>query len=51
MRDGDSPWKAVQTKGELAVYDLSKDIGEENDVSGENPEVAARFAKIIAELE
>ena len=30
-------WKAVKIKGEMELYDLSKDIGEENNVVNENP--------------
>jgi len=44
-------WKGVQTDKTLALYDLSKDIGEETDVASENPKIAARIQKIIAELE
>jgi hypothetical protein len=44
-------WKGVQTDKTLALYDLSKDIGEETDVADENPMVANRIRKIIAELE
>ncbi len=44
-------WKGVQTDKTLALYDLSKDIGEETDVASENPKIVARIQKIIAELE
>ncbi len=44
-------WKGVQTNKELAVYDLSKDIGEETNVVAAQPEMAERMRKVIAELE
>jgi uncharacterized sulfatase len=49
IRDG--KWKGLQTNETLALYDLNKDIGEENDIAADHPEVAKRLAKIIAELE
>jgi len=44
-------WKGVQSKGKLAVYDLSQDIGERTDVRAQHPDVAKRMAAIITELE
>ena len=44
-------WKGVQTDKKIALYDLSKDIGEENDVAGKNPAIAKRIKTIIDELE
>jgi arylsulfatase A-like enzyme len=42
VRAGD--WKAVrENKGDLQLYDMSKDIGEENDVAVDNPEVVANI--------
>ena len=32
-------WKAVKIKGEMELYDLSKDIGEQNNIVNEHPEV------------
>jgi arylsulfatase A-like enzyme len=40
------PWK-LHVKGQL--YNLEKDIGEENDVAGENPEIVARLRKYLDE--
>ncbi len=44
-------WKGVQTNKDLALYDLNKDLGEENDVAQQHPEIAARMKEIIDELE
>ena len=44
-------WKGVQTDKKVALYDLSKDIGEEKDVAVKNPSVAKRIKAIIDELE
>ena len=35
--------------GGLRLYDLSKDIGEKNDVAARHPDIAAKMAKILAE--
>jgi arylsulfatase A-like enzyme len=42
-------WKAVRAglKGKLELYDISKDIGEQNDVAGQNPQVVARIGKYL----
>jgi arylsulfatase A-like enzyme len=46
-------WKAVRLNvlknqdAPLALYDLSKDIGEEDDVADQHPERAARMAEIM----
>ena len=44
-------WKGLQTDKKVALYDLSKDIGEENDVAAKNPNVAKRIKAIIDDLE
>lgn len=44
-------WKGVQTDKTLALYDLSEDLGEENNIAAKHPDVADRIRKIIAELE
>ena len=44
-------FKGVQTDKKLALYDLTEDIGEQNDVADEHPEVAERIRNIIADLE
>ena len=38
-------WKAARPRwlGPLELYDLSQDVGEQNDVAGKNPDVVARF--------
>ena len=48
IRMGD--WKAVRDKqgGPLELYDLSKDIGEDNNVAAANPEVIQRIEKLLA---
>ncbi len=51
VRDGDSTWKAVQTDKRLALYKLDADLGEENDIAAEHPEIAARMRGIIAGYE
>jgi arylsulfatase len=42
-------WKAVRhgVDRDIELYDLSNDIAEEHDVSGENPEVVARIRDIM----
>ncbi len=38
-------WKGLVSGGKLSLYDLSQDIGENNDVASANPEIAARLKK------
>jgi len=42
-------WKAVRPKwhADIELFDLSKDIGEENDVARDNPELVQKFAAIM----
>ena len=42
-------WKAIRTTLDkpLALYDLTKDIGEKNDVAGTNPEIVATIEKYL----
>ena len=42
-------WKAIGYHNRLKLYDLSKDIGEENDLAAEHPEIAKRMGKIMLE--
>ncbi len=45
-------WKAVRRPmltGPIEVYDLSKDIAEENDLAKSNPELVSTFEKLFAE--
>jgi len=45
-------WKAVRRPmitGKVELYDLSEDLGEENDVAAEHPDVVARMKAIMAE--
>ena len=44
-------WKALQTDGKLALYDLSEDLGETQDLVSQNPSLANRINRIIEELE
>ena len=44
-------WKALQTDGKLALYDLSEDLGETQDLLSQNPSLANRINRIIEELE
>ncbi|MHC4251991.1 MAG: sulfatase-like hydrolase/transferase, partial [Planctomycetota bacterium] len=43
-------WKAIRMKpgGPLALYDLSRDVGETSDLAKERPEVVARFEEYLA---
>ena len=50
LRSGD--WKFIprqKTKG-AQLYDLSKDVGEQNNVQAEHPEVAKRLATQLSAL-
>ncbi|MHC4084961.1 MAG: sulfatase-like hydrolase/transferase [Planctomycetota bacterium] len=42
-------WKAVRTNPnkKIQLYDLDKDIGEQNDVADANPKIAAKMAEIM----
>jgi len=43
-------WKAVRSrKGSWRLYDLSKDIGEKNDVAADNADIVKKIEKIAAE--
>ena len=44
-------WKGVQTNKDLALYDLKEDLGEENDLAKQHPEIVARIKEIIDELD
>ena len=48
VRQGD--WKAVRIndKSALELYDLSKDIGEQEDIAAKHPELVGEFEAIIA---
>ena len=44
MRIGD--WKGVRPEGEeggLELYDLKNDVGEQEDLSGQHPEIRAKI--------
>ncbi len=43
-------WNAVRhdPQGEIELYDLSQDIGEQNDVAGQRPEVVQKMAALFA---
>jgi len=49
VRKGD--WKLVRSKGKVELYDLKSDIGETNDLSDKNPEMAAELSNILAQWE
>jgi hypothetical protein len=42
-------WKAVRprAKRKIQLYDLDKDIGEQNDIADANPKIAAKMAEIM----
>ncbi len=42
-------WKGVGKPGELALYDLSQDVGEENNIAGEHPEIVATLSRFMKE--
>jgi len=45
-------WKAVRQPmltGKMEIYDLSIDLGEENDVAAQHPDLVAKMAAIMAE--
>ena len=48
MRIGD--WKGVRPEGEeggLELYDLKNDVGEQEDLSGQHPEIRAKIKQIL----
>jgi arylsulfatase A-like enzyme len=45
VRMGD--WKLITKKGKPYLYDLSKDIHEDNDIAESNPEIVRRMIEII----
>lgn len=45
VRKGD--WKLISKKGKCHLYDLSKDIHEDHDVSSEHPEIVEQLKDII----
>ena len=48
VRMGD--WKGVRPEGKgggLELYDLKNDVGEQRDLSGQHPEIAARIKQIV----
>lgn len=48
IRKGD--WKLIQwlKDGKVELYNITADLGEKNDISGENPEVAKELAKQLS---
>ena len=42
-------WKAVRPRPnrKIQLYDLDKDIGEQNDIADANPEITAKMAEIM----
>ncbi len=45
-------WKAIRQPmfdGEVALYDLSQDLGEENDIAGQHPEIVAKAEQFMNE--
>ncbi|MGB2809428.1 MAG: hypothetical protein WBC22_16930, partial [Sedimentisphaerales bacterium] len=42
-------WKAVRTNPnkKIQLYDLNKDIGEQNDVADANPEILTKMAELM----
>ncbi|HUT11368.1 MAG TPA: arylsulfatase [Thermoguttaceae bacterium] len=44
-------WKGLGSPGKLALYDLSSDIGEENDLAAEHPDIVEKLADYMASAE
>jgi len=42
-------WKGVGKPGKLALYDLSADIGEKNDLAPKHPEIVAKLSSFMAQ--
>jgi len=41
-------WKGLGSPDNLALYDLSTDIGEENDLADEHPDIARKLGDYMA---
>ncbi len=42
-------WKGIGQPGKVRLYDLSKDIGEKNDLAAEHPDIAKKLGDFMAE--
>lgn len=42
-------WKGIGSPGEVALYDLSNDIGENTDLAEKYPDIAAKLGRFMAE--
>jgi arylsulfatase A-like enzyme len=42
-------WKGIGKGGKVSLYDLSKDIGEKNDLAAQHPEIAAKLGRFMEE--
>jgi arylsulfatase A-like enzyme len=40
-------WKAIGQRGKVKLYDLEKDIGEENDLAAKHPDIAKKMGEIM----
>ena len=40
-------WKAVKIAGKLELYDLSNDIGEQNDIATQHPEIVEQIENYL----
>ena len=40
-------WKGVGSPGKLALYDLSKDVGETTDLAAQQPEIVAKLGTLM----
>jgi hypothetical protein len=45
IRMGD--WKGIGSPGKLKLYDLAKDIGEQNDLSTQHPEIVNKLSAFM----
>jgi hypothetical protein len=42
-------WKGIGMPGDVKLYDLSRDIGEKNDLATQYPDIAKQISDIMAE--
>ena len=40
-------WKGIGKPGSLKLYDLAKDIGEQNDLAAQPPEIVAKLSTLM----
>ena len=40
-------WKGIGRAGKIRLYDLSKDIGEKNDLAAKHPDIVKKISEIM----